>query len=366
MRFHYYGAITGMLLCLVAAGGCRALDSSYRNDEALAILDRIEVPPPSDISSYRAKYLGGLSQVTFSRVGDNYGSDLDPTGAWMAFVSTRNTRQPQIYLKNLKGGTAVTLKTNQATPCIHPRFSPDGRYIAYASYRNGNYDIWVMDAHRNTAHRQITKTGFHELHPSWSPDGKKIAFMAYTDRGEWDIQFIDLTTYQTDSVATGLFPEWSPVQGDDTLVFQKARGRDVPWYGVWTVKTDGSQLTEVVAEADWAAIEPSWSPDGKWIVFTSVYKSIESRKENRKTRGDDVWIVRRDGTGQRRLTTDSRPDWSPRWGPDRKIYFSSTRNHSANIWTVNVPDLAVTDSSGAAADADKLLQEADELLGAGE
>lgn len=333
--------INSLILCLATAVlvGCAEVGvSSSKQDEALAILRRIEVPAPTDITSYEEKYFGKLSRVTFSRVGDDYDADVTADGRWMVFTSTRNTKQPQIYMKNLSGGTAVIMKTNQATPCVHPSFSPDGKWIAYASYKNGNYDIWVMPADRNGAAEQITSSPFHELHPSWSPDGKKIVFMTYSETRSWNIQIWDSATTQVATITQGMCPEWSPVPGDETIVFQKARKRDIPWFGVWTVQSDGTQLTEVVAEAEWAAIDPSWSRDARYIVFTSVYKSIEAKAESRRTKGDDIWIVARDGTRQRRLTSDSRPDWSPRWACKDRIYFSSTREGHANVWSVQVPE----------------------------
>jgi len=328
-------------------------DEDQAQQDALQILDRIEQPTPLEVvAEIPLKYDGGLTQVTFSRVGRDTDADVSCDGKWLAFTSTRNTRQPQIYMKNLVSGNSVILKTDEATDCIHPRFSPDGTQIAYASLRNGNYDIWVMDAHKNGSRRQVTSSPFHELHPSWSADGSRLAFMGSDRRGQWHVQVIDLRNYQTTTVTPGVFPEWCPAKGSDTIAFQKARQRDVPWYGIWKVNADGGMLTEVVAEAEWAAIEPGWSPDGKWIVFTSICKSIESKQEKRTIGGDDIWMIREDGTGLQRVTTDPRPDNSPRWATDGKIYFTSFRQNYANIWSVKVPDSApegtVTEDSPAA------------------
>jgi TolB protein len=71
-----------------------------------------------------------------------------------------------------------------------PSWSPDGKTIAFASDRSGNWDIWTVDT--NGRHlRRITKTRSRDTHPSWSPDGKKIAFTS--DRsGNQDIWVMGL------------------------------------------------------------------------------------------------------------------------------------------------------------------------------
>src|SRR4029077_12908355 len=61
-------------------------------------------------------------------------------------------------------------------------FSPDGRSIAYASDRAGNFDIWVQSRDGNDT-RQLTKSAAPETEPAWSPDGKSIVFRSERDGG---------------------------------------------------------------------------------------------------------------------------------------------------------------------------------------
>ncbi len=65
--------------------------------------------------------------------------------------------------------------SSDPTPDWAPRLSPDGRQIAFYSYRTGNRDLWLMPAGGGPA-RQLTEHPGHDSAPRWSPDGRTIAF----------------------------------------------------------------------------------------------------------------------------------------------------------------------------------------------
>ncbi len=74
------------------------------------------------------------------------------------------------------------------------------------------------------------------------------------------------------------------------------------------------------------------SPDGRTVVF--VVSSVDLEANRRRT---DLWLVRTDGTGLRRLTTHPAGDFNPRWAPDGKtVYFLSTRSGSSQVWRISV------------------------------
>jgi TolB protein len=117
--------------------------------------------------------------------------------------------------------------------------------------------------------------------PAWSPDGKTIAFARYTGSG-----------------------------------------------AIWLIDADGSnerQLTTPRGEGD---IQPDWSPDGRWIAFSRATGPFRH----------DIFVVRPDGTGLRRLTRHTRGNSSPVWSPDgKRIVFASTRadRDLADIYVMN-------------------------------
>ena len=127
--------------------------------------------------------------------------------------------------------------------------------IAFASYRNGNDEIYVMDADGKNP-RRLTNNPMSDLDPAWSPDGKKIAFQSDRD-------------------------------GNDEIYVMDADGKNL------------RNLTNNPADGDW---HPAWSPDGKKIAFTS------DRDGNYK-----IYIMDADGNKQRRLTNNSADDEWPSW-----------------------------------------------------
>ncbi len=289
---------------------------------------------------YKSRTVGECIQVSFTSVGGDNSVNTSPVEDLVVFSSDRHGRHHNIYLKTASGRT-VTQKTFGPYDDIQPRFSPDGRYIAFASNRNGSFDIWLIETHSSGAAVQVTFTDQDELHPSWTPDGNRLVYSAWSSRaGEWNIMMTDLETGQVRELGRGKFPDVSPDGGK--ILFQRARQRDGYWYSIWTMNIDGTQQTEVVTSADWAAINPSWSPDGRFIAFATVNKSPEAKFEKRIWRGDNIYVVNANGRGLQQLTSDIEPSWDPCWSRhDGRIYFVSERNGFRNIWSMKPPVYSV-------------------------
>jgi dipeptidyl aminopeptidase/acylaminoacyl peptidase len=78
--------------------------------------------------------------------------------------------------------------------------------------------------------------------------------------------------------------------------------------------------------------DPQVSPDGRFIVFTLRKTDLEADKGR-----TDLWLIGKDGTDLRRLTTHPEGDYNPRWAPDGKtVWFISTRSDSAQVWRIRV------------------------------
>ncbi|HEX7126451.1 MAG TPA: hypothetical protein VF406_11890 [Thermodesulfobacteriota bacterium] len=112
-----------------------------------------------------------------------------PVGDRLAFVSGRTDRG-DLYLLDL-ATRAVTRLTAEGRSVLHPEWSPDGRRLAFAVGEGENHDVCVMDvpageaAGRAPARRCLTAWPFDDLRPRWSPDGRRIAFYSsYNAEGE--------------------------------------------------------------------------------------------------------------------------------------------------------------------------------------
>ncbi len=287
---------------------------------------------------------GNIEQTTFTTEGSDFDPEVDASGKYLLFASTRHRDNSDIYVQKI-GGTTVTQLTNDPAKDIMPTFSPDGSQIAFASDRSGNWDIYIMDVSGGKA-TQITNGPTHDLHPSFSPDGRKMVYCSYGSKsGQWELVVIDVANpAQRQIIGNGLFPQWSP--SGDRILFQRSRERGTRWFSVWTIDyVDGEarRATEIIAANNAAAITPSWSPDGSHIAFSTVMNPDASAT----TGGDkpvlaDVWLVALDGSGRANLTNNSFANLQPVWARTGAIYFVSNRGKDGveNIWSIR-PDQAL-------------------------
>lgn len=252
-------------------------------------------------------------------------------GSMLVYASTMHDPNPEIYVKSAEGQAVMRL-THHFSRDIHPHFSPDGKWIAFASDRNGNFDVFVTSAERGGATWQLTSSENDDIYPSWSPEGNWLSYSSRAPSGEWELWLLNLKTEQATNLGPGLFPEWSPT--GDRLAFQRASNRGQYWYSLWVIDVNGNRVMEVVSSDSYAAINPSWSPDGEWICYASVYKSRIAQQEGRLYNGDDIWVVRPDGSHNLQVVSNPGADWNPSWGADGRVYFCSERSGARSIWSV--------------------------------
>lgn len=285
---------------------------------------------------------GGLQQHTF--VDEGYDADpaISPDGQWLLFASTRHSEHADLYLQHTDG-LAVTQLTSDDADDAYPRFSRDGKQIAFASNRAGNWDIYVMEADGSRL-RQLTRSPAQELHPTFSPDGTRVVYASLGTRsGQWELWTIDLRTNERRMIGYGLFPDWSPRTDRDVIAFQKARQRGSRWFSIWTLElVDGEprEVTEVAYSRTSAAVAPTWNAAGTRLAFCTIKEpenAPAAKKGGSLAKGarEDVWSVNDDGTDRRMLTDGRGVNASPIWGNDGRIYFISDRAGSESIWSMS-------------------------------
>ncbi|MBI3098323.1 MAG: PD40 domain-containing protein [Planctomycetes bacterium] len=304
-----------------------------------------EGQPRLQIYPKQSGLYGDLRQHTFSEIGSDADPAVSPDGAWLYFASNTHGPAYKIYRKPPDSRAVTRLsgeppEVNDRFPSVNPR---DPNLLAFASDRRGNFDIYIAAVSPVEEGAWKGREGFDqavrvsdgaadEIHPTWSPEGERLAYNAFDpSTGQWTIWIYDARRRESTSLGEGFLPSWDPKQ--DRLCFQKARRRGDPWYAVWTIDLSGNMLTEVVESTQWAAITPSWAPDGGTILFAAVNKAGVEAPE-RSNKADDLYLVKADGASLLRLTSHPAGEWSPAWGGDGRIYFCSDLNGNENIWSV--------------------------------
>jgi TolB protein len=174
--------------------------------------------------------------------------------------------------------------------------------IAFMSHRDGNPEIYVMDADGSDQTR-LTNDLAEDKEPSFSPDGTKIAFISRRD-GTPEIYVMnadgsDQTRLTDDLDEDVRNPSFS---ADGTkIAFSTARDRD-GYYEVYVMDADGSDQTRLTNDPS-SDSEPSFSTDGTKIAFTSA-----------RDRQFEIYVMNADGSDQTRLTTSSGGDFGPSFG----------------------------------------------------
>lgn len=285
-----------------------------------------------------------VSQESFALEGADFDPEVSPDGSFIVFASTQHSPASDLYIKTV-GSRVVTQLTSSPGNEAMPEISPDGKRIAFASNRSGSWDIFVMPITGGKA-VQITTSSSHELHPSWSSDGSELVFCRLGEMsGRWEIWITQVkNTGVAHFLGYGLFPEWCPIEGTgiagrDRILFQKSRQRGDRAFSVWTMdynNGEASAPTEIASSSEAACINPTWSPDGKWVVFATVPNPSQwATMSQSRPETTGLWMIDVDGGSRVNLTSGNAAHLMPAWAGSNRIYFISDRGGLDNIWSID-------------------------------
>jgi len=248
---------------------------------------------------------------------------LSPDAQWVAYtVGTSSLKddknEKRIWMVAMAGGDAVPM-TAEGVSSSHPRWSPDGKYLALLSARNeGKTQVWLLNRAGGEAQR-LTDTAQDVEDLVWSPDSRRLCLVLR-----------DPTQEELDAAK-----ERAKGESEEKPAKEKKPKTQKPWVidrlqfkvdeigyldrrrkHLYVFDLAAKSLTQVTS-GDYDDSQAVWSPDGKQLAFTSNRSSDPDRNYN-----NDIWVVSADnsdkGAHLTQITTNLGDDNSPAWSPDGK------------------------------------------------
>jgi Tol biopolymer transport system component len=269
------------------------------------------------------RLVAGAVNPAVSPDGRRLAFDAGWGGARRLWIADTGGRNPQ----QLTGDSTETVEH------VEPRWSPDGRHLAYRRVQKTKSDILVVDV-ATKAVTWVTDDNVIDLDPVWAPSERALYFTSARGGGlnVWRVAVSE------HGAASGKPQQVTTGAGDDLQVTVAPDGRHLA-FTVLGVDSDLQRLPvdqvtgrakgppETVIASTRVESRGAWSPDGTRIAFNS------------DRRGDmNIWVRDADGT-ERQLTSGPGGDYQPEWSPNGQVIaFFSARAGSSDIWTVRVAD----------------------------
>lgn len=229
--------------------------------------------------------------------GDDHSPNLSPDNSQIAFVSNR-TGNLEIWIADAAGKNQrrltnlldSTVKKSAASPEFpdsagSPRFSPDGKFIAYDAHVNGNGDVYVVSVDGGTP-RRITSGAWQEILPAWSADGRWIYFTS-NQTGDFNLWRIpaDGGGQAVQITKNGAFESFAAPDGKSIFYTRASDAAEI-----WRVPIGGGEESTAAADLSKAGLWRYWTVSPTGIYFTarqtdeSLYRIKFYDFENRRVK----------------------------------------------------------------------------------
>lgn len=235
-----------------------------------------------------------VSMVTNNRT-INIAPSWSPDVATVLFTSFMDGN-PSLYRADVTGRSLQRISSARGLN-LGGRWSPDGRMIAISLERGGNSDIFLLDGEGHVL-KQLTNGPEIDVSPTWSPDGRQIAFVsARTGSPQIYVMGADGSAPRriTSQGSYNTSPNWSP-KGDLIAYVSRDQG-----FNVFTLSLKTNQVRQLTG-GQGNNEDPSFSPDGRYVVFSSTRVGRPA-----------LFLADTTGEHQVQLTRSGGDDTSPSW-----------------------------------------------------
>jgi Tol biopolymer transport system component len=266
--------------------------------------------------------LTGTILPAFNRDGDRFVTNSRPTA-----------QQPlgsSILITNVGNQQSQVIYHDESRNVLGPQWSPRGDQVIFGvgrfeAFFNGFHGLFLTPEDRVEGGAQVAMvntdgSGFHEVttgssnnaFPSFAPDGKRFVFRTFGPEGS-GLRIMDLESKAVTALTREYdnFPLWSP-RGDLIMFSRQVDGA----YEIYTIKPDGTGLKRLTSTHGNDA-HMAWSPDGEQIAFASSrmgFKDEVVYTDAPQPYGE-IFVMRYDGSGVRQLTDNQWEDGAPAWWP---------------------------------------------------
>ncbi|MEW6304929.1 MAG: S41 family peptidase [Verrucomicrobiota bacterium] len=233
---------------------------------------------------------------------------LSPDGKRLAFVY-----RGDIWVAGARGGQAMPV-TQHVESDAYPVFSPDGKWIAYASKREGSWDLFAVPTDGGPS-RQLTWHGGVEFPGGWSADGTRLLFAAKRESPNYLLLSLNVATFQTDLITEDFaainYPGYSPdgtkvVYGRYGFPWTRPRYRGSAAAQIYVVDTATGERRRITTD-ERQHLWPQFLPDGKRILTVTTGEATPStgkidevipRIEDNPSRTPNLWTFDLKGSGK--------------------------------------------------------------------
>ena len=292
---------------------------------------------------------------------------FSPDGQWVAYtVSTvkreEDKTEERIWMVPAAGGEAIALSAEDLSSS-HPRWSPDGKYLAFLSDRNeSKKQVWLLNRLGGEA-QKLTDMPQDVEEFEWAPESKRLVLVLRDAKTE-ELEEAKIRAAEKSGIEVEKKNKTQKPWVVDRLQFKL----DTVGYldrrrtHLYTFDVAAKSLTQVTS-GDFDDSEPAWSPDGTRLAFTSN----RSLPDPDRTYNSDIWIVAADnkdkGAHPTQVTTNPGEDHQAAWSPDGKwiAYSSQLDPKLFEYSTKQIAVVAVPELGGKPGEAKVLTRDLDRM-----